>query len=256
MWSSSTNEHGHDHVCKSIEIMTRFLLAILWFSAASLNMQCTTAEQPAQEPENRPVTEEVDGFVLIEAENFDLQEADSIRRWYKVTTDLTPAVGLDGDENHAASASEGSYIEILPDTRRNHDEELIHGENFSNKPGVLAILHYPIQFNTPGRYYVWVRAHSTGTEDNGVHVGLNGEWPESGQRMQWCEGKNAWRWESKQRTEAEHCGEPFKIYLDIPSSGIHTVSFSMREDGFEMDQLLLTMDRQFTPLVTRPLRNE
>jgi len=61
----------------------------------------------------------------------------------------------------------------------------------------MAVLTYNVHFSTPGRYYVWARAYSTGSEDNGLHVGLNGDWPASGQRMQWCQGKNNWRWESK-----------------------------------------------------------
>jgi hypothetical protein len=100
-----------------------------------------------------------------------------------------------------------------------------------------------VYFHTPGRYYVWVRAYSTGSEDNGLHVGLNGTWPASGQRLQWCEGKNSWRWESKQRTQKQHCGEPHKIYLDIEEPGVHVVSFSMREDGFEFDKWFATTDR-------------
>jgi hypothetical protein len=87
---------------------------------------------------------------------------------------------------------------------------------------------------------VWVRAHSTGSEDNGIHVGLNGEWVPSGQRMQWCEGKKQWSWASKQRTKEVHCGVEQLIYLDIPTTGLHTISFSMREDGFEFDKFILT----------------
>ena len=49
----------------------------------------------------------------------------------------------------------------------------------------------------------------------------------------------------KDYTEAEHCGEPYKIYLDIEQSGLHTIEFSMREDGFEFDKWLMTQDRNF-----------
>ena len=73
------------------------------------------------------------------------------------------------------------------------------------------------------------------------------EWVESGKRMQWCEGKDAWTWESKQRTEAVHCGEPYLIYLDIDRTGEHIIHFSMREDGFEFDKFLLTTDMNFIP---------
>ncbi len=190
--------------------------------------------------------EELNGMVAVEAEHFLWQEKAEKRQWYRVTDNVAPALQPDGDDNHAAAASGNAYLEILPDTRRTHNDKLIHGENFTNKPGEMAIVNYRVWFNTPGRYYVWVRAFSTGPEDNGIHVGLDGMWPESGARMQWCEGKNAWRWESKQRTEANHCGEPQKIFLDIPSTGWHTVSFSMREDGFEFDKWLLTTDAAFT----------
>ena len=187
---------------------------------------------------------ETDGLVVMEAEDFERQEKDDIRRWHITTAEKTRDDSPDADPNHSAGASGGAYIEILPDTRTNHDEKLIKGENFSNEPGVMAVVSYKIRFQSTGRYYVWARIYSTGTEDNGVHVGLNGEWPESGQRMQWTE-KNRWVWGSKQRTEEVHTGVPGMIYLDIEEPGEHTIQFSMREDGFEMDQFLLTTDPDF-----------
>jgi hypothetical protein len=211
--------------------------------AACLLAACTILTAGAN-----PVAEESKGFVKVEAENFAIQEKDGVRRWYIIRAGAAePGVLPDGDPSHAETASGKAYIEVLPDTRRTHADKLVQGENFSNTPGVMAVLHYPIRFRTPGRYHVWVRAYSTGSEDNGIHVGLNGEWPESGQRMQWCEGKNAWTWASAQRTQKNHCGEPGKIWLDIPSAGVHTVSFSMREDGFEFDQFLLTTDPFYRP---------
>ncbi|MEM9645899.1 MAG: hypothetical protein AAF989_12990, partial [Planctomycetota bacterium] len=160
------------------------------------------------------------------------------------TADKTPEFTPDGDPSHVEGASNGAYLEILPDSRRNHGEKLIHGTNFSPSPGKLAVVSYKVHFNTPGRYYVWVRAHSTGSEDNGIHVGLDQQWPASGNRMQWCQGKRTWRWESKQRTAEQHCGEPHKIFLDIDKAGTHVIHFSMREDGFEFDKFLLTTDRE------------
>ena len=106
----------------------------------------------------------------------------------------------------------------------------------------MACINDKEHFNNPGKYYVWVRAHSTGSEDNGVHVGIDGEWPESGLRMQWCEGKNQWTWASKQRTEEQHCGVPGQIFLEVNEAGLHTISFSMREDGFEMDKFVLSKE--------------
>ncbi|WP_271785147.1 carbohydrate-binding protein [Aquimarina algiphila] len=182
---------------------------------------------------------EKNGIVAVEAEHFEGQSKDENRRWYTFDSNTTGTPGPDPDPNHSDNASGNKYLEILPDTRVTHGDPLT-AESFSDQPGKTTIIDYKIKFTTSGKYFVWVRAHSTGTEDNGVHVGINGTWPASGQKMQWCEGKNKWTWESKQRTGANHCGEPQKIFLNIPSPGIHTISFSMREDGFEMDKFVLS----------------
>lgn len=182
---------------------------------------------------------EANGFVEVEAEHYIEQSKTEKRRWEKIT--------LQTPDNHAQSAGKNTYLECLPDTRITHDDKLTNGENFSNKAGEMAVVSYKINFTTTGRFYVWVRAYSTGSEDNGIHVGIDNQWIESGQRMQWCEGKNAWTWASKQRTEKNHCGEPFKIYLDIDKTGEHLIQFSMREDGFEFDKFILTINRDFNP---------
>lgn len=191
------------------------------------------------------VFQEEGGLVAVEAEDFFEQTEKDTRAFYLTTDDETSGVAPDGDPSHVGGASNGAYLEILPDTRRTHGDKLIRGTNFSPEPGKMAVVSYKVKFNTPGRYYVWVRAYSTGSEDNGLHVGLNGEWPASGQRLQWCQGKRSWYWNSAQRTEANHCGEAGKIFLDIPEAGTHTISFSMREDGFEFDKWLMTTDAKF-----------
>jgi len=136
-----------------------------------------------------------------------------------------------------------NYLEILPDTRRSHGDKLRHGQNFSNQPGKVAILYYRVHFHTPGRYYVWARIYSTTTEDNGIHAGLDGQWPDSGQRMQWTR-KRQWVWGSKQRTAKKHGGEPHKLFLDVRKPGRHVVMFSMREDGIEFDKWMMTTERR------------
>lgn len=190
------------------------------------------------------VFEEVDGIITAEAEHFSNQEQTETRQWKIVNNTVAEFPGPDPDPKHLEGASGGAYVEILPDSRVTHDDKLIAGTNFSNEPGKIGVLNYKIYVHNPGRYYVWVRAYSTGTEDNGLHVGLNGNWIESGRRMQWCEGKNAWTWESKQRTEEEHCGVPRQIFVDIDNPGYHTISFSMREDGFEFDKWVLSKKYQ------------
>ncbi len=182
------------------------------------------------------VPTETDGLLIVEAESFDQQTLTEMREWVVISTGA-----------RAESASGNAYVEAVPDTRTTHDDKLIRGENFTNEPGVMAVREYGVSITNPGRYFVWVRAYSTGTEDNGIHVGIDGTWPESGQRMQWCEGKNVWTWASKQRTVEQHCGVPGLIWLDIDKPGRHTVMFSMREDGFEMDAWTLASDPDCMP---------
>ena len=188
---------------------------------------------------------ERDGIVAVEAEHFFAQEKTKTRAFHLTTADTQPRIRPDGDPSHVAGASGGAYLEVLPDSRRTHGDKLIPGKNFSPQPGKLAVLKYKVHFSRVGRYYVWVRAYSTGSEDNGLHVGIDGNWPPTGQRLQWCKGKKTWRWESMQRTKKKHCGEPHKIYLDVKEAGEHVIQFSMREDGFEFDKWIMTTDRNF-----------
>ncbi len=206
--------------------MIKILLPVVGLSLSSL--LCV-----AQKPKDMPR-----GAVYQEAESFQTQASDEVRKWVVVDK---------ADDAAAQQAGGAAYLHCVPDTRATRDDKMMKGTNFSDVPGQLAVLTYPVKFKKPGRYYVWVKAYSTGSEDNGIHVGLNGTWPESGQRMQWCEGKKKWTWSGSQRTVEVHCGVPHLIYLDIPKAGKHDIQFSMREDGFRMDSFLLTMDREYNP---------
>ena len=193
------------------------------------------------------------GTAVIEAEHYSTQHKADTRRWIVFNSLSNSTHGLaDSDTIHLEGASNNAYIELLPDTRTNHSEPLEHGVNFSAKPGKLAVLTYPIYFDTPGKYFVWARAFSTGSEDNGLHVGLNNTWPSSSQRLQLCEGKNKWTWSSNQRRKDNHCGTPDTIWLDIPESGVHNITLSMREDGFELDKIILTRDANYKPVGVGP----
>jgi GH43 family beta-xylosidase len=174
--------------------------------------------------------------IMVESEDFFKQDSTQLRKWEIIDNGKgTP------------TASNKKYIQCLPDSRVTHDDKLISGVNFTDTPGKLAIVSYKVSIPYAGRYYVWASAFSTGSEDNGVHVGINGTWPDTGKRIQWCAGKNKWTWSGAQRTQKNHCGEKHLIYLDIPTSGEHIVQFSMREDGVALDRFLLTTDISYDP---------
>lgn len=201
----------------------------------------TNTIDPKPTPCTDKTFEEKNGVAAIEAEDFIKQSKTKDREWFIIGSGgngSTPKP--DPDSGHQVTASGGKYVELLPDTRVTHGDPLATGVSFSDTPGVAAVLDYKVKFNSPGKYFVWVRAYSTGSEDNGVHVGIDGTWPESGKKMQWCTGKNSWTWESKKRTNANHCGVAEQIFINVPTAGVHIVSFSMREDGFEMDKFILS----------------
>lgn len=221
---------------------TIVLLTMVVFTSNAQNKSLTSAIVS-----DDVVFQEESGIVAVEAEYFHKQSHTGIRQWYRSSKFEQPKVGRDEDTLHVYGSSKNAYIEILPDTRVTHDDVLVRGENFCDVAGSMAIVHYKINFTNPGRYYVWARAMSTGGEDNGIHVGLDGLWPRSGHRIQWCEGRNHWTWSNSQRTKEIHCGIPHGIYLDIKEAGLHDIQFSMREDGFEFDKFLLTLDMHYQP---------
>ncbi|MCL5129253.1 DUF5060 domain-containing protein [Algibacter sp. L4_22] len=185
-----------------------------------------------------PFTEK-DGVLEIEAEDFHYNSKNGTNRAWIIKTAKEKT-------DQSKTASSNKYIEAFPDTRVIHDDVLIKGENFFPLPGIGGIVSYKIKINTPGRYYVWASVYSNGTEDNGLHVGVNNTWPESGARMQWCKGKDKWTWSSAQRVTDNHCGTPKTIFLDL-EKGESILSFSMREDGLKMDRIILTNDVNYSP---------
>ncbi|OED37438.1 hypothetical protein AB833_23755 [Chromatiales bacterium (ex Bugula neritina AB1)] len=178
--------------------------------------------------------------VQVEAENYQSKHSD----WRVFSDNSNPNVRPDPDGSHHSSASGRAYVELLPDTRVTHGDQLVSGRNFWNEAGTGPSLSYSVNIPEAGRYLVFARAYSTGSEDNGIHVGLNNSNPASGHRMQWCNGKNQWTWSSAQRTSSNHCGVARNIYLDFSFAGANTVTFSAREDGFELDKFILIKESE------------
>jgi len=219
----------------------KFQLGPVDASAAALMQSAVPAFAFHYDPTNaKKVHRQSDGILVVEAEDYDAVDRDDVRKWYLTTVDTTPDVRPDPDPNHAEGAVGGAYLELLPDTRVTHADPLVRGVSFTDTPGQCSVLYYPVVFTEPGRYYVWVRTCCTGSEDNSLHVGLDGQWPASGARIQFTGQHGQWQWDSRQRTNDVHTGVLGKIWLDVERPGLHTVMFSMREDGFEFDRFLLT----------------
>jgi hypothetical protein len=186
------------------------------------------------------------GVIEVEAEDFQFSSKNGTEREWFVRS-KNEKLSFENLEKHYDTASGNAYVEALPDTRVTHADPLIKGENFFPLPGFGGVVSYKVKITSPGKYYVWTKAYSSGPEDNGLHVGVNGTWPESGARIQLCAGKNKWTWTSAQRVPKNHCGTPNSIYLEFKNRGTYIVSFSMREDGFEFDKFILTKNKNYQP---------
>jgi hypothetical protein len=126
----------------------------------------TPTPEPTPTPTPKPTPEPCDGTrtfvpnsagrIVAEAEHFVAQHGTAERQWYRTSEGSTPDVSPDPDGNHASGASNGEYIEILPDTRVDTDDPLRPGENFDNYPNdggdQMAVVDYPVEFEDPGRY--------------------------------------------------------------------------------------------------------
>ena len=95
-----------------------------------------------------------------------------------------------------------------------------------------ARLSYPIDFIKSGTYYLHIRGKNSSTNDDEIHIGLNGlvtnlnvAIPNTGE----------WAWTSGTQT------------INIPSLGEHVLHLWMVEDGVEIDQLVLTTDSNWVP---------
>ncbi len=220
------------------------------FALISATIGCQNQKQidlSAPIVNSKLVFEEHEGILAFEAEHFFKQTETDVRKWYITSSAGVPDVTPDADPDHLEGASNGAYIEVLPDTRHTHDDKLINGENFSDIPGEMAILHYNVYFNNPGRYYVWIRAYSTNSEDDSVHLGFDGEWPESGMRWR-TTIDHEWAWQNKRRypPEAKKHGS-LVSWLDVNEPGHRVLQISMREDGAELDKVILASDENFVP---------
>lgn len=164
----------------------------------------------ATPPANGPLCfEEKNGSVVIEAENF---------------SSTSPGSG------NASSNSWQKFTDI----------------NASNSEGVKAIpnngtwtglningprLDYKILFQTAGTYRVYIRTQGPSNQDDSYHIGLNGSAVSttSGYGMGWT---GNWGW-------ADFANDDNFVEVVVPSTGEHTFNIWMREDGVEIDKIVL-----------------
>ncbi len=154
---------------------------------------------------------EINGEVVIEAENFDENNPGNTDNWQLRTVQG----GFSGP----------GYMESLPNNGTSNNTNYI-----SNSPE----LNYLVNFTNPGTYFVWVRGCGSSGGDDSVHAGINGQQNTTANRMQLINNCSSFVW-----TRARMSGAP-DATINVPGSGIHEINLWMREDGSRVDRILLT----------------
>ena len=159
---------------------------------------------------------EVDGLVVMEAE----RSHDNIPQGQHSWDLVTDPEGYSGD----------GAMQALPDSGAVNDT----GYETSSPR-----LDFRVEFSRSGTYYVWVRGHTSASDDDSVHVGANWTPSDTADRVgEFAAGE--WFWESGTRDGP-------RATLSIGYTGVQTINVWMREDGFIFDKLILTTDPDFDP---------
>jgi VCBS repeat-containing protein len=153
-------------------------------------------------------------MIVVEAEHFHERDDRGGQSWAFVSLQHSSA---------------GESLQALPNNGTSYQD------NYQAQSPHLA---YRVTIETPGRYYVWARARGANNSDDSLHIGLDGQAPLSGKRME--EIFDYWGWTSVLETGG-------RAYVDVPTAGVHTFDVWMREDGVIVDKFILTTDANFTP---------
>jgi hypothetical protein len=169
------------------------------------------------------VFQESGGLVVIEAEHYlSKTEGSGLLegcRWQHLSSN---------------SAVGETYIQVLPDAGKSIDFDL---ESSSPR------LSYRVNFGGRGLQtcYLWLKGRARDRASDDVHYGLDDFVISSG----WNDclrlpTSTVFNWRSLQ-------GDGLRPILTIPSPGEHTLHLWMREDGAQIDRLLLTVDPDYVP---------
>ena len=125
-------------------------------------------------------------------------------------------------------------FQVLPNTGINQNTDYV---TFSPH------LDFDIEFVHTGVHYVWIRGSGAGGGDDSLHVGFDGQAVVSADRMKGFGPALDW-------SQATMDGSVATII--VTSTGLHTLNLWMREDGFVVDKVVLTINPTYIPIGTGP----
>lgn len=156
-----------------------------------------------------------DGVVSIEAENYSDAEGGTTDMW-----------GL------RVGGSGGGHLEAGPDSGDTLNTGYV---------GTAPRVDFEVEFTKTGTHYVWIRGKAGGTGVGGsdsLHVGFNGQAVSTADRISGFGSGFGWIDDTMDNSRAR---------INVTSTGVHTVSVWMREDGFDFDKIVLTTSSTYNP---------
>jgi len=96
-------------------------------------------------------------------------------------------------------------------------------------------LQYGLNVPTAGLYHVWMSAYCQNSNEDSVHLGIDGSL-DAGNPMNFSQ-YNTWAWSGTART------------FSVVSAGARTFSLWMREDGTRIDRMVVTTNAAFRPRI-------
>ncbi len=157
------------------------------------------------------------GFVAFEAESFadNLRSDDESSRW-------EPSTDKPGFSGASAMLAGGS------------------GRYLTSFAGRAPELQYPILFETPGVYRVWVRGLCDATASDTMHLSIDGVPRGSTAAHEFQVDPTQYLWSGlTRRDEVQE--------VEVKTAGLHFLSMWIREPGLLIDKFVLTMEADFVP---------
>lgn len=155
------------------------------------------------------------GLVSIEAENFDTNTPQGSHSWTSLAS---------------SAASGGNAMESTPNTGAN-----INTGYVTTSPR----LNYVINFTQVGTHYIWIRGRGPTSSDDSVHIGLNGAGPSTSDRIT--------GWSSAGWTWSDETMDGPRATITVSAPGEQVLNLWMREDGTQVDKILLTTSATLVP---------
>ncbi len=166
---------------------------------------------------------DADGLISMEAENYHFEVPKGDHHW--AIADVPSSKGASGDK----------MVQVLPNSGTN-----LAGTEIENSPR----MDFDINFVKTGTHYVWIRGWSSDSDDNSVHVGMNGNMISTADKLEFP-NTSAWEWSKSTMDGAD-------AEINIPSTGVNTLNIWMREDGTRLDKIVLTANAGYVPSGTGP----